>query len=212
MRRDPAAVDDPLPTRWSLIERIKNPQDHESWNLFAQRYSGLIRGVSLRTGLTETEADEVVQNTLLSVHQKIDNFKADPQVGSFKGWLLRLTQWRIADQFRKRSQHPSLTRDPQSEDASRTSTAEKVPDSRCEFEALWETEWKQNLLELALQQVKAEVDPEQFQIFDFSALRHWPVARVARVMQVSAARVYVARHRVAKVLKKKIQRVSEEMV
>jgi RNA polymerase sigma-70 factor (ECF subfamily) len=204
-------VDDTLPTRWSLIARLKNPEDQDGWSTFAQIYGGLIRSVSLRTGLTEVESDEVLQNTLLSVHQNIQDFETDPSKGSFKGWLLHLTQWRIHDQFRKRSNHAHPHRNESSDQTSRTSTVERIPDPNCDLERIWEAEWKQNLLSLALEQVKLEVDPEHFQIFDFSALRLWPVTKVARFMQVNVGQVYLTRHRIGKLLKKKIERLSREM-
>jgi len=202
---------DPLPTRWSLIERLKNPEDQEGWSTFAQMYRGLIRGVAIRAGLDEVEAGEVVQDTLLSVHQKIGQFETDPALGTFKGWLLRLTQWRIADQFRKRPASSNSARDQSADGASRTSTAERVPDAMANFETIWEAEWKQNLLTLALQAVKEQVDPEQFQIFDFCALRHWPVKKVAGVMRVNVGQVYLTKHRVAKLLKQKIERLKTEL-
>jgi len=208
--QDNRVFSDPLPTRWSLIQRLKNPDDQEGWNTFVLMYRGLIRGVAIRAGLDEVEAGEVVQDTLLGVHQKIDQFDTDPAAGSFKGWLLRLTQWRIADQFRKRPSSSPLGQAHAEDGTARTSTAERVPDVMSDFEAIWESEWKQHLLALALREIKNEVDPEQFQIFDFSALRHWPVTRVAQVMRVNVGQVYLTKHRLAKRLKQKIERLKQE--
>ena len=206
----PNIQQDPLPTRWSLIERLKNPEDQDGWDTFVRMYRGLIRGVAMKAGLDEGEAEEVIQDTVLCVHQKIGQFEADPALGSFKGWLLRLTQWRIADQFRKRPQGSPLSQ--RTSGTTRTSTAEGVPDPQCDFETIWESEWKENLLSLALQEVKDQVDPEHFQIFDFCALRHWPVTKVAQVMRVNSGQVYLTKHRVAKLVKKKIERLQREMV
>ena len=43
-----------------------------------------------------------MQETVITVAKNIDKLKYDPAIGSFKGWLLQITRWRIADQFRKR--------------------------------------------------------------------------------------------------------------
>src|SRR6266487_3769354 len=94
--------DELLATRWTLIERLKNWDDQESWRQFFDTYWKLIYGVAIKSGLTHPEAQDVVQETVISVCKSMHNFKADPAYGSFKAWLLNLTRWRITDQFRKR--------------------------------------------------------------------------------------------------------------
>src|SRR3989454_6325968 len=93
---------DPIPTRHSLLNRLKDLGDQTSWEDFFDTYWRLIYNVAVKAGLTDTEAQEVVQETVIAVARKIAEFKADPAYGSFSAWLMRLTRWRIADQFRKR--------------------------------------------------------------------------------------------------------------
>src|ERR1022692_321088 len=94
---------DLIQTRWSLIQRLKNFDDQESWRDFFDTYWRLIYSLASKSGLTHAEAEEVVQETVLAVCRKIGAFRADPAAGSFKSWLLTLTRWRIGDQFRKRA-------------------------------------------------------------------------------------------------------------
>src|SRR5437867_10362332 len=91
-----------IPTRQSLLSRLKSWDDQESWREFFDRYWKLIYGVALKSGLTPSEAQDVVQETLIAVCKNIKEFKADPAFGSFKAWLLKLTRWRILDQVKKR--------------------------------------------------------------------------------------------------------------
>src|SRR5690242_3097851 len=86
-------------TRWSLIGRLKNWDDRTGWQQFFDSYWRLIYRTATRSGLTEVEAQEVVQETVLSVARKMKDFQANPGAGSFKGWLLQITRRRIADQF-----------------------------------------------------------------------------------------------------------------
>jgi len=128
-----------------------------------------------------------------------------PAIGSFKGWLLQITRWRIADQFRKR-QPDAAARRLSSPDDPLTATIERVPDSRIvDLDALWEADWKDNLLEAAIARVKKKVDPKQFQIFDCYVRKEWPAQKVAQRLRVSVGQVYLARHRVAALLKKEIK-------
>src|ERR687888_2272994 len=91
-----------LATRRSLVERLADWGDQLRWQEFFDTYSRLIYSAGRKAGLTDAEAQEVVQETVITVAKSIDKLKYDPAIGSFKGWLLQITRWRIADQFRKR--------------------------------------------------------------------------------------------------------------
>src|SRR5690348_16347273 len=91
-----------IPTRATLIQRLKNWQDQASWQDFFDTYWQLIYGVARKAGLTESEAEDVVQETMFSVAKHMPTFKYDPAIGSFKAWLLTMTRWRIIAQLRKR--------------------------------------------------------------------------------------------------------------
>src|SRR5437588_7769006 len=83
--------EDLIPTRRTLLSRLKQWDDHESWQDFFNTYWKLIYGVAIRAGLGEPEAQDVVQDTVVSVAKQMPNFKYDPALGSFKSWLLLIT-------------------------------------------------------------------------------------------------------------------------
>src|SRR5437660_1419941 len=91
-----------LRTRATLLERLKDWSDQSSWQEFFDLYSRLIYGVARKAGLTDAEAQDVLQETMIAAAKHLPKFQYDPVQGSFKNWLLRMTRWRIADQFRKR--------------------------------------------------------------------------------------------------------------
>src|SRR5687768_4890133 len=95
--------ENPIPTRYSLLSRLQNWDDQESWKDFFDTYWRLIYAVALKSGLTDSEAQEVVQETVISVAKSVHKFQRDRNRGSFKGWLRNIARWRIADQLRKRS-------------------------------------------------------------------------------------------------------------
>lgn len=204
------SVDELIPTRATLLQRLKNWQDQSSWQEFFDTYWKLIYRVALKAGLTETEAQDVVQETMVSVAKHMPAFKYDPAIGSFKAWLLKLTRWRILDQFRKRGplQHQSLSQDT----VTGTSTVDKVVDPKGkDLDAVWDTEWKKNLLEAALLKVKRRVDAQKYQMFDLYVNKEWPAAKVAEAFGVSIDQVYLAKHRVTDVIKEEVSRLELEM-
>src|SRR5438552_3440395 len=228
MARNPENL---IPTRRSLLDRLKNWDDQESWKDFFDTYWKLIYSVALKAGLSDAEAQEVVQETVISVAKKMAEFKCDPAAGSFKSWLLTLTRWRIGDQMRKRGkfgQASPLSREPDANDQSklgkkpvlsssaddtaRTSTIDRIPDpDGLELETIWNEEWEKNLLDAAAERVKRQVDPEQYQLFDFHILKQWPAKKVARKLGVSLGKVYFAKYKVSKLLKKEIKKLETKM-
>jgi RNA polymerase sigma factor (sigma-70 family) len=197
-------TEDSVPTRYSLLSRLKNREDQESWRDFFDTYWRLIYSVAVKAGLTESEAQDVVQETVISVARDIHKFKRDRKLGSFKGWLRNVTKWRIADQFRKRE--PSMWRksEPGPREFQSTDVADLPDTSQAALEAAWDEEWRANLLEAAAERVKRRVKEEHYQMFDLYAVRGWPVQKVARMLGVSTGRVYLAKYRVAALIKKEV--------
>jgi RNA polymerase sigma factor (sigma-70 family) len=203
---------DAFPTRSSLLRRVKNPDDQASWQEFYDLYGKLALRFALKAGLTEDEAQEVVQETMIGVARHLPDFRYDPKVCSFKTWLLNLSRWRVQDQLRKRrtpgAPHRRGARAGSQEESSRTATVARVPDPKAsELEGIWDTEWRTALLEAALARVKASVDDRQWQIFDLYALKEWPVAQVAKALSVNVGRVYLAKHRISLLVKREIKRL-----
>src|SRR5262252_5702361 len=191
-------------TRRSLVDRLVNWDDQKRWQEFFDTYWKLIYSTARKSGLTDAEAQEVVQETVITVAKSIDKLKYDPAIGSFKGWLLQITRWRVADQFRKRES--GNAKRPGSPDNRSTATIERLPDSRViDLDAIWEAEWKQNLFEAAIARVKKKVEPKQFQIFDCYVRKEWPAQKVAARLGINIGQVYLARHRVSALLKKEIK-------
>jgi RNA polymerase sigma factor (sigma-70 family) len=205
--------DDLLPTRATLIKRLQDLQDHLSWQEFFDTYWKLIYNIALKRGLTEAEAQDVVQETMISVSKHMPTFRYDPAIGSFKAWLLNMTRWRISDQFRRRAPYDSDQPSPDTITEG-TSTVEKMADmagSGQEMDKLWDDEWKRNLLDAATLKVKRRLDPEKYQIFDFCVNKEWPPEKVAGAFGISVDQVYLAKHRVTQMIKKEVQRLEKEM-
>src|SRR6266487_6615427 len=177
---------DPIPTRHSLLERLKDWGDQTSWQEFFDSYSELIYNVAVKAGLSDADAQEVVQETVFTVARKIAEFKADPARGSFSAWLMQLTRWRITDRWRKRLAEPGhgpgggeRNKTGSSDDAGSTGTVERIPDSSsAELETIWQEEWEKHLMTVALERVKEQASARQYQMFDLHVLQQVPV-RVA---------------------------------
>ncbi len=214
----PERVDDSLATRASLIVRLKDCDDQASWQEFYDRYRGLFFRFALKAGCTETEAEEVVQETVIGVARKLPEFRYEPERCAFKTWLLNQTMWRVKDQLRKRNvglasrlSGPGGPPDLLS-DTTRTATVERVPDSSLErLAAAWDEDYHRTVLAAALGRVKAEANLKDCQMFELHVLRGLSPREVARTLGVSTARVYLAKHRLGPLVKKRVAEIEQAM-
>jgi RNA polymerase sigma-70 factor (ECF subfamily) len=206
-------ADELLPTRRSLLDRLRNWQDQGSWREFFDTYWKFIYSMAIRSGLSDQEAEDVVQETVISIAKKMPEFQYDPERCSFKGWLMHVTRLRIMDQLRRRSPHSQQVAF-SDRDSSQTPTVERVadPSAHKDLEGAWEEEWERNLVDAAMERVKLRVKPEHYQVFYLSAVKGLATNEVARSLQINAARVYLIRHRLAKEVKKEIERIKEKSV
>ena len=191
-----------LPTRQSLLERLKRWDDQESWRDFFNTYWGMLYRTAARAGLSDAEAQDVVQDTIIMVAKKMESFRYDPAVDSFKGWLLYLTRKRIAMEYRKRERrglqfHPDA--------AEPTAELDQIPDpGGLNLESVWEEEWARTMWTQAISKVKEKVALKQFQMFDLYVVKERPALEVAQALGVTVAQVYLAKHRVSGLVKQEL--------
>jgi len=189
-----------------LLDRLRDVEDKASWQRFFDTYWRLIYGVALKAGLSDQEAQDVLQETVISVAKHLPGFRYDRKVCSFKTWMLRLTRWRIIDQLRKRLPAEQRIEISMDDDATAISFLDRLTNGVApDLETAWNEEWEKAMLASAIEQVKRRVSPDQFQMFDLYVLREMPVREVARLLGTSVARVYLAKHRVSKLLRETIR-------
>jgi RNA polymerase sigma factor (sigma-70 family) len=203
-----AATDDSfLPTRSSLLSRLKNASDAAGWQYFVDNYGRLVFQVCLRSGLTKQEAEDIVQDVVAAVSKQMPRFQYDRSKGSFKGWLARVTRNHIADFVEKKTRE-------------RRRRVE-LPESRCDaiaaeqnagsLDEVWETEWRQHLMTRAMRCVQQQLPARSVQIFQMSALDGWSTEKIAAALCLSRPQVYLARHRAARLVKKEIERLRKDL-
>ena len=190
-------------TRESLVGRLVNLDDRARWQEFFDTYWRLIYSVARKAGLTDAEAQDVVQETVITVAKNISKYERE--AGSFKGWLLHITRWRIADQFRKRPPRGATRRE---RTRAGTATIERIPDpDGVDLDKAWQEEWQQNLLAAAMERVKRKVDARHYQIFDCAVVKQWSASKIAKELGVNIAQVYLVKHRLAGLLKREVKAI-----
>src|SRR6185436_12699514 len=190
-----------LQTRRSLLSRLRDFEDRESWQTFFDLYWRLLYNVARRAGLDDVDAQDVVQDTVMAVAREIPQFRYDPERGSFKQWIFRILRRRVADHFRKLYRQPA-----------RTAITPEMLEGTGEMSLsdAWDQEWERSVLDAAVADVRASANPKHFQVFDYCVLKEWPVAKVASTLGMNSAQVYLARHRVSQAVKRAARRIEGE--
>ncbi len=204
-------ADELIPTRTTLLERLKNWRDDSSWQVFFDTYWKLIYGIAIKAGLTKEEAQDVVQETIFTVAKQMPNFKYDRKIGSFKSWLLNTTRWRITDQFRKRGKI-AISRSSSYDADTETWMMDKIIDPASQdLNALWDDAWEKSLLDAATTKVKRRLDPQKYQIFDFCVNKEWPPEKIAETFSIPVSRVYLAKHRATEMIREEVKKMEMEI-
>lgn len=198
-------------TRKSLIAKLDNWEDQKTWDEFYKTYWKLIYSVGLKAGLRSEEAFDLVQETILSIAKQSKKNMYNPDKGSFKSWLMNMTRWRLNDQFRKRKKDTAMNISEWADEGRKTSVIDSMEDPKADtLERLWNAEWNNNLTDAALVKVKAQVSPKQYQIFDYHVLREWNAGKVQERLGVSVSQVYLNKHRIGKIFKKELKKLTDD--
>jgi RNA polymerase sigma-70 factor (ECF subfamily) len=210
--RTTPAGDEFIPTRLSLLSRLKRWDDQESWRDFFDTYWKFLYSVAIKAGLSDHDARDMVQETVVAVAKGLreGRFKA-AEGSSFKAWLKLIVQRRVADHLRRR-RLPFAEPAPGGEDTGLTPLVERIPAPEVSVVVeVWEEEWAKNLADAAIERVKQRVGAKQFQMFDLYVLKEWPVREVAKTLHANVAQVYLAKHRVTSLIKQETEKLRKRM-
>ena len=105
-------TDSLLPTRQSLLSRLRDWQDQDGWREFFDSYWRLIYNVARKSGLADAEAQDVVQTTFIYLARRMPRFHYDRARGSFKSWLRVVTRSRISVYRRREKAGDKFSREP----------------------------------------------------------------------------------------------------
>ena len=205
----PTETEDLIPTRETLLSRLRDLDDQTSWREFFNTYWKLIFNVARKAGFSEAAAQDIVQETFVTISRHMPEFHYKPEIGSFKTWLLQITRSRIIDALRRKhsKQGDQYVR---REEPLSTSLLESISDERGPLDAIWDAEWHTHLVETALECVKQHADARQFQIFYLHVVKSVPALQVARRLGVKLPEVYFAKYKISARVKKEIKRLENK--
>lgn len=195
-----------LTTNPSLLLKIRDHRDHESWTLFVNLYAPPIYRFLKRQGLQDADAADLAQEVFTAVALWIDRLRYDPQRGMFRGWLFAIIRHKLYNHI-NRLQPPDLgSGDPviqqRLEDEPEPEPA--VPEDR-----VWDEEYEMCVLHWAADKVRTDFRDRTWQAFWQTSVEGRPADDVATELSMTTGAVWVAKCRVLKKLRDEIQFVED---
>jgi len=79
------------------------------------------------------------------------------------------------------------------------------------FETIWDEEWEKHLFNAAVANVKKQVRPEHYQLFDLYVIQKWPIGKISETLGINSAQIYLSKHRISKLLKNEITSLHKKL-
>lgn len=186
-------------TRPSLIATLgEGPEGQSAWREFFSRYGPAIYRVARLRGLSDEDADDIVQQVMVAISSHIGDFRYDRDRGRFRHWVRTITENKI----RQNARRAVL---PVASEADVSVCADDVPS----LEDIWEREWQLQDILWCLDQASDDISPRRMEAFRMYAIDGVPAGEVAKRLNMSVGHVYVVRHLVLNMIRRRIKKLDE---
>ena len=192
-------------TSGTLIDRVKLGES-EAWRRLEYLYSPLVRARCRHAGLSEADTDDIVQEVLKTVSEKIGSFEKQPGP-SFRSWLKSITRNKLGDYIRRSRE---TARGEGGTDAQLA--LGQIPDEIDELTLDGEDEDpsdRRRLVLQALQLVCSQFEPRSRQAFWLVVVENRRPADVATELGVTPTAVYIAKSRILSRLRELLAELGE---
>jgi RNA polymerase sigma factor (sigma-70 family) len=196
---------DEFPTRSTLLARVRDRADAESWREFYEYYQPLLLRYLRRLGLEEHATDDVIQDAFTQLLRSLPDFTLGRKPGRFRGYLWKIIFSALVDGAR-RSQ---AQRRAEAEWVRRFHAADESESQKLEAE--WDQMERQHRLETAMKRVRSATAPRSWVCFEQRLLQSRPAAATAAELGISANAVFVYASRVLKAVRAECAALAEEL-
>ena len=192
-------------TSLSLINRVRDRADGESWKEFHDFYQPLLQRYMRSLGLDEHAANDVTQEVYMRLLQSLPTFELDGKRGRFRSYLWTLAYSALVDRARRvksrrRAEEAWIDRFLIADEAN----SEKVQE---ELNAINQ----QEILERAFARVRAETSPRAWSCFEQRLIHDRPGTEIAAELGITDKAVFVYASRVLKAVRAQCTALSEAL-
>ena len=193
-------------TSLSLLDRIRESSDPQSWERLTGLYAPLLKRWVLRYDLQASDADDIVQDVLSIVVRDLPRFRHNERTGAFRGWLRAILVTRVRDFWRSRKYRPMATGT-----SSIDEKLNQLQDETSEISQVWNRQHDRFVLKQLMRLVQSQFEPKTWQAFYRQALKGQKPETVAQDLEMSMSGVYTAKYRVLNALRRESKGLVDEI-
>ena len=182
-------------TSATLLDSLKRSPRNDAWAQLNELYRPMImrwlRYAATGRSVDVSDLEDVTQEVLQRVAEKIEGFQHGNQPGGFRRWLKLIALNCFRNYSRKVNRGPKAVGGTEFAEFARQLEANDSPLSK-----KWEAEHQQSVLRYLLEKIQPEFQPKTWKIFIETAIEQRAPGEVADKNGISVASVYTAKSRV----------------
>lgn len=190
-------------TRFSLLVRVRDPQDTDAWAEFVGLYGPLVYKFARKRGWQDADAADLTQIVFQELSRQ-EVMRYDAQRGLFRNWLFGIVRHQMSKMLQRQRRGIQGTGDTGAQEL-----LNEQPSAE-EESALWEQEYKRQRFLWAAEKVRSEFQEGSWQAFWRTAVDGKTPAETAAELGLTVGAVYTAKSRVLDRIKKEIKQILEE--
>jgi RNA polymerase sigma-70 factor (ECF subfamily) len=179
------------PTSLSLLDRLCTTPDGGAWERLVAVYRPWIVGWVVRHGLSDPDAEDVTQDTLVVVLRELPFFRHNRRAGAFRAWLRTITVHRVQAFVRSRKYRPRPCGDGNFLDR-----LNQLPDPAGELSRVWDRDHDAHVVRRLLELIGPEFRESTWRAFRAVMLEGEAAAAAAARLGLSVNAVLLAKSRV----------------
>lgn len=177
-------------TSTDMLLGLKDRDNDRIWSEFCARYQPLVLSFARKVGLSEHDAQDVAQESLLAFARAFREGKYDREKGQLRQWLLGIASNKMKDSRRSRGREFAV-----GHQGDTTGMLSAIPDDQTLSE-VWEAEWRRTIIRQCMDEVRDQFEPATMRAFELFVLEDWPAEKVGEHLAISANAVFKAKRRV----------------
>jgi len=176
-----------------------------AWNQFYDTYASMIVNFACKRGCSSTQAEDVLQETVLSVMKVLPKFDLHNKKGKFRSLLFKITESKIIDAYRRNRRNIIV------EDPAIIAKHQGVENYENEnHRQVWDKTWENFLLSESIKIVISKVQSLTYRCFELTFIKGKKVKDVAVELEISPNLVAQHKHKVYNLIIKEAEKLKDE--
>jgi RNA polymerase sigma-70 factor (ECF subfamily) len=174
----------------SLLTRLCEQPDEESWKRFVGLYAPLIRGWLCRYSVGAEDAEDLAQEVMAVVVRELPQFRHNEHRGAFRSWLRVIAINQLRALWRSRRSEAAAGNDDIAQ------MLEQLADPSSSLSQLWNQQHDQHVANHLMRLIRPHFEPATWQAFQRMVLDGAKPAAVADELGMTINAVLLAKYRV----------------